>query len=570
MPEKLRACGYIRVSTAIQAAEGESLHTQKKQIAEYAKYKRFELVQVFEDAGVSGARESRPGFDKMMAMAREGAFQILVIAKFSRLARNTRHLLNTVNQLEALGVRLHSIHENFTGNDSAQSRFLLQILGAVAELERETIREQMLTNRMARWVRHDIFPGRSPYAYRWNKERKRLEVDAAEAEVFKRIVSDYVDLGKPLKTIAVELQQAGIKNRRVEFSVQVLSYILKNSVYHGDYTVNKFARKDGRKIKTKAASEHIRFEVEPLITRQRWDAIQHRLDSHRIRSRNAGAVAEAFWLRDILVCGECGGRIRPRKGANRKCDGQPGRYYSCYWSRCGDEHLTLARKERCHLPLLKADDLEGVVWFKVLTRLTFWRNKNQLRALLSPDRWEKQIASLEKRAGGLKAKLIKKTKSRTNLMVILERDLSEVEQASFVERLAELEGEIHELKNQLLQVEGEIGSTDAAMRQSSDYMNFIQDQAGALDKLAERIAALGPKEKRILVNAMADGPVVVSGDRRDDRKAFVCRNYPLRLNLTALQQVLNLGVGEEPNGSNNPVCPWKLDRLDLSKIYQTS
>lgn len=572
----LKACGYVRVSTAVQAAEGESLHTQQKQIQEYARYKKFELIDIVEDAGISGARESRPGFDKMMQQARAGAFQVLIVAKFSRLARNTRHLLNTVNQLEALGIRLHSIGENFTGGDSAQSRFLLQILAAVAELERETIKESMLVNRMARWQRHDIFPGRAPFAYRWNKEARRLEVDAAEAEVYKRIVSDYVDLGKPLKTIAVELQQAGVKNRRVEFSVQVLSYILKNPVYHGDYVVNKFARKDGRKVKTKAASEHIRFEVEALITRQRWDAIQQRLDSHRIRSRNAGPAAESFWLRDILVCGECSGRIKPRKGANRKCDGEPNRYYSCFWSRCGDDRLTLAKRERCHLPLLRADDLEAAVWTKVLMRLTFWKNKNQLRALLSPDRWEKQIASLEKRAGGLKGKLAKKTKSRSNLMTILERDLSEAEQAVFVERLAALEGEVHEIKAQLLQVEGEIASTDAAMKQSSSYVSFIEDQAGALNQLAEKIAALGPKEKKVLVNAMADGPVVVSGDRRDDKKAFVCRNYPTRLNLQALQEVLKLGGDADPkggggskSGSNNPVCPWNMDHSTLSKIYQT-
>ena len=74
-----RAVGYIRVSTPLQAKEGESLETQKKQIRSFCDQKDWELTYIYADEGVSGAKaEHRTQFQQMLKDAKEGQFDVIV------------------------------------------------------------------------------------------------------------------------------------------------------------------------------------------------------------------------------------------------------------------------------------------------------------------------------------------------------------------------------------------------------------------------------------------------------------------------------------------------------------
>ena len=79
--------GYCRVSTHSQAVEGESLELQKQEISNFANSKNWELVDIYEDAGISGFNaESRPSFKKMVGDAGNSEFQGIVFSKLSRFA----------------------------------------------------------------------------------------------------------------------------------------------------------------------------------------------------------------------------------------------------------------------------------------------------------------------------------------------------------------------------------------------------------------------------------------------------------------------------------------------------
>ena len=109
-----KAVGYIRVSTSIQAKEGESLSTQRDQIIEYAKNKGWKLEHTYSDEGTSGAKiENRTDFKKMIEDAKQGQFEVIIFTKLSRFARNTREYLNLSHKLEEYGITLVSIKENF-------------------------------------------------------------------------------------------------------------------------------------------------------------------------------------------------------------------------------------------------------------------------------------------------------------------------------------------------------------------------------------------------------------------------------------------------------------------------
>jgi DNA invertase Pin-like site-specific DNA recombinase len=130
-----RVALYARVSTSEQHVEGQ-LHA----LRQYAQARGGEAVE-YVDAGVSGARDRRPALDRLLADARRRRFDVLAITKLDRLARSVRHLTTLAAELEALGVGLVVLDQSIDTTTPA-GRFLFNTLAAVAELERDLIRER--------------------------------------------------------------------------------------------------------------------------------------------------------------------------------------------------------------------------------------------------------------------------------------------------------------------------------------------------------------------------------------------------------------------------------------------
>ena len=101
-----KAVGYTRVSTPHQVKEGESLSTQKKVITEHCQKNDLELVQTYEDAGISGAKSDRPALLRMLEDAKTGQFDVVVVHSLSRLGRSARDLLNNAQILKDHKVNL--------------------------------------------------------------------------------------------------------------------------------------------------------------------------------------------------------------------------------------------------------------------------------------------------------------------------------------------------------------------------------------------------------------------------------------------------------------------------------
>ncbi|MGN7201154.1 recombinase family protein [Arthrobacter sp. SAFR-044] len=120
--------GYARVSTAEQSAE---LQTRA--------LKEAGCERIFTDHGVSGSRASRPELDRMLDHLRKG--DELVIWKLDRLGRNTKNLLELVEQLEGKGVRFRSLTEGIT-TAGPMGKAMLTVMSAFAQLERDTLAER--------------------------------------------------------------------------------------------------------------------------------------------------------------------------------------------------------------------------------------------------------------------------------------------------------------------------------------------------------------------------------------------------------------------------------------------
>jgi len=131
-----RAALYSRISTGDQ-----HLETQLLDLREMAKQRGLEIVREYSDV-ISGAKAKRPGLDQLMADAKRHRFDVVLVAAFDRIARNVRHFLEVLDELNHLNIQFISLRENIdTGGPLG--RAMLTIIGAISELERSLIAERI-------------------------------------------------------------------------------------------------------------------------------------------------------------------------------------------------------------------------------------------------------------------------------------------------------------------------------------------------------------------------------------------------------------------------------------------
>jgi len=128
---------YARVSTKDQSCE-----LQLRDLRSYCAARGLELVREYIDVGQSGAKDSRPELNKLMDDARKRQFDALVVWRFDRFARSTKHLLLALEEFRSLGIQFISYQENID-TSSPLGQALFTIVSAVAQLERDLIRERV-------------------------------------------------------------------------------------------------------------------------------------------------------------------------------------------------------------------------------------------------------------------------------------------------------------------------------------------------------------------------------------------------------------------------------------------
>jgi DNA invertase Pin-like site-specific DNA recombinase len=133
----MKAAIYARVSTFDQEPEN-----QLQELRRYAEARGWSVVE-FVDRGVSGAKDRRPALDQLVSDAKQRRFDVLVCWRLDRLGRNLKHLITFLDDLQALGVAFVSLAEGIDATTPA-GKLQLHILGAIAEFERERIRERVL------------------------------------------------------------------------------------------------------------------------------------------------------------------------------------------------------------------------------------------------------------------------------------------------------------------------------------------------------------------------------------------------------------------------------------------
>ena len=203
-----KVIGYIRVSTTGQVEEGVSLEAQRAKIEAWCNLNDGELVAVFEDAGISGGGTAkRDGLLDALKAATKG--MALVTYSISRLARNTRDMLDIAEQLEKKGADLVSLSERID-TTTASGRMVFRMLAVLAEFEREQIGERTRMALAHKKANGDVYAA-TPFGFEAIAGRL-VEVKRESA-----IVADILkqrEAGASLADIANNLNAKGIEGKR--------------------------------------------------------------------------------------------------------------------------------------------------------------------------------------------------------------------------------------------------------------------------------------------------------------------------------------------------------------------
>jgi DNA invertase Pin-like site-specific DNA recombinase len=180
-----RVAVYARISTSNGS---QSPEMQLRELREYCERRGWHIYAEYTDQ-VSGAKDSRPGLDRLFADASRRRFDVVVVWKFDRFARSVSHLLRSLETFAALGIEFVSLSEQIA-TDTPAGKMIFTVLGSVAELERSLIGERVragLRNAKANGTRL----GRPPLRELGIAEIRQLRGERKRGTSFKRLARKY-------------------------------------------------------------------------------------------------------------------------------------------------------------------------------------------------------------------------------------------------------------------------------------------------------------------------------------------------------------------------------------------
>jgi DNA invertase Pin-like site-specific DNA recombinase len=134
----------VSMKTAIYARVSSDKQTEENQLIalrDYSKARGWEIVQEFIDHGISGTKDSRPGLDELMQFARKRKFDVVLVSRFDRFARSSKHLIIALEEFRALKIQFVSLNEGID-TTGPLGQFIFTVIAAFSQLEREILIER--------------------------------------------------------------------------------------------------------------------------------------------------------------------------------------------------------------------------------------------------------------------------------------------------------------------------------------------------------------------------------------------------------------------------------------------
>jgi DNA invertase Pin-like site-specific DNA recombinase len=314
--QRKRVAAYVRVSSGKDAM----LHSLSAQISYYNRYigKRgdWEFSGIYADEGISGTKDTRPEFQRMLEDCRSKKIDMVITKSITRFARNTATLLQTVRELKLLGIDVYFEKENINSL-STDGEFMLTILASYAQEESRSVSENQ------KWRIRKMFAQGRPNTCNMLGYRLfdgKLYIVPEEAEIVKTIFSDYLsDMG--VNAIMKKLNDAGLSTKSgAVWHESALQKILRNEKYSGDMLLQKtFSPDHLSRKKLINRGELPMYQVidshDAIIDKETFARVQREIYCRAAKYHNENQPNKQYIFTSLIYCGQCGKHYR-RKQTN--------------------------------------------------------------------------------------------------------------------------------------------------------------------------------------------------------------------------------------------------------------
>ncbi|QWU16246.1 site-specific DNA recombinase [Paenibacillus sophorae] len=439
-----RVAIYARVSTDEQAEHGYSIDAQLETLRNYCTLYKKQIVGEYVDRGISGKSiEGRYELQRLIQDVKAGLIDEVTVWKFNRMARKSIDLLQIVDILEKNNVTFRSFSENFE-TQTPMGRFGLQMMGAVGELERNTIVDnvKMGHRQRAKTGKHN---GKVPIGYRiegsanGRGRETKLVIVEEEALLIRKIFELYAS-GQGLKAIANQLNREGyLTGTKNPFSTCAVRDLLDNPMFVGKIRYNQYENWGEKRRRGK--NDHpilVDGQHPPIINRNLWDKVQllRKKKSFMPKKRFEGE----YLLTGIIRCPECGAAMTASRTVNTNKDGTKvtRMYYSCGNFRSKGSSV-------CHANSIRKIEAEKAVMDRIQNVLD---QPQILKAIVKSvnERKSGRIKPLRDELSGVNARIAILEGKRRKYLGLYELD--QIDRDLFSERLKDINSE---LDNELTQ-----------------------------------------------------------------------------------------------------------------------
>ena len=309
MGEEKKKCGlYMRVSTEDQASEGFSLPEQKERLEAFCKFKSYEIIDYYQDAGISAKTGNyRPEFERLKEDIKSKKINTIVSLKLDRITRSIYDWENLITFLDENDAYLDCANDEIN-TTTANGKMISRLLMSVSQNEIERTSERTKIG-LAGAIKQGHIPHVAPLGYK--HENKTLVIDYSTKDVVVRIFELYSEgySYQKISNLFNEERVLGKDNWR-DSTIQT---ILENEIYKGDFV-------HGKRTKNPTYYQNV---VEPIVSKEFWEDCQVQKKKN---SRSYQRTLTYLYLQK-LKCPKCG-RILGGKATTKK-NGKPYFYYYC-------------------------------------------------------------------------------------------------------------------------------------------------------------------------------------------------------------------------------------------------
>lgn len=328
---KRKVAAYCRVSTDNED-QANSFESQQRYFREYIERNpEWELYEVFADEGISGTNtKKRKEFNRMIACAKNGEFDLIVTKEISRFARNTLDSIFYTRDLKKHGIGVIFMNDNINTLDG-DAELRLAIMSSIAQEESRKTSERVKWGQKRQMEQGVVF-GRSMLGY--DVKDGKMYINEDGAKIVRLIFHKFVNEGKGTHVIARELREEGIRPMRVsQWQNTVILRIIRNEKYCGDLVQKKTYTPDflSHEKKYNRGQEEfiiIKDHHEPIISRELFDQANRILDEKSRSQTGRAKHSNRYPFSGKIKCGRCGASYVARY--KKRKDGSVYKAWRCY------------------------------------------------------------------------------------------------------------------------------------------------------------------------------------------------------------------------------------------------